>query len=155
MKQLANLDRSPCILLVEDNPDDAKLTQLAFQQAGIELEFHVATNGNQALDFLTRREPHQNAWRPDLIFLDLNLPGTDGREVLQYVKGDVQLRRIPVIILTTSEADVDLVLSYGLHANAYLTKPIGMDEWDDVVRGLSHFWFNMVKLPPDPKPKLG
>ena len=153
MRELAALDRPPRILLVEDNPDDAKLTQLAFQHAQVEVEFHVVDTGEKALDFLFQQGAYSAAPRPDLVLLDLNLPGTDGRTVLRQAKDDPLLRRIPIIVLSTSEADVDLALAYSLYANAYLTKPIGMDEWDEVVQSFGHFWMKSAKFPPPPTPR--
>ncbi|MWV38880.1 response regulator [Natrialba sp. INN-245] len=135
------------ILLVEDNPGDVRLTEEAFKQGRIENDLHVVTDGNQALEFLGRDGRYEDAPRPDLILLDLNLPRTDGEEVLEQLKDDPNLRSIPVIVLTSSRAEEDIVKSYELHANAYLTKPVDPDEFIDAVRAFEKFWFSVVRLP--------
>jgi CheY-like chemotaxis protein len=135
------------ILLVEDNPGDVRLTREAFKEAKISNALHVACDGAEALDFLYRRNSHANAPRPDLILLDLNLPKKDGREVLAEVKADTELRRIPIVVLTTSKAEEDIVRSYDLHANCYITKPVDFDQFVEVVKSIEGFWLTVVKLP--------
>ncbi|WP_436347356.1 response regulator [Natronorubrum sp. FCH18a] len=137
------------ILLVEDNPGDVRLTEEAFKQGRIENDLHVVTDGNEALEFLYRRGEYADAPRPDLILLDLNLPRKDGEEVLEELKGDSELRSIPVIVLTSSRAEEDVVRSYELHANAYLTKPVDPDDFIETVRAFEKFWFSVVRLPPE------
>lgn len=137
------------ILLVEDNPGDVRLTLEALRDGRISNQVSVAHDGEEALDFLRRRGPYVDAARPDLVLLDLNLPKKDGREVLQEVKADAQLHRIPVIVLTTSSADQDVLLSYNLHANCYIKKPIEYDEFMGAIRGLENFWTKIVRLPPE------
>lgn len=138
------------ILLVEDNPGDVRLTREALHEAKMANNLHVAGDGVEALHFLRREEEHAGAPRPDLILLDLNLPKKSGREVLEEVKEDPDLRRIPVVVLTTSEAEQDIVRSYELHANAYVKKPVDFGSFIDVVRAIEDFWFSVVRLPPTP-----
>lgn len=138
------------ILLVEDNPGDVRLTEEAFTDASINNDLHVVRDGQEALDFLFQVRDYESAPRPDLILLDLNLPKVDGMEVLEDVKSDPNLRRIPVIILTGSEAEEDIVESYENHSNAYLTKPIDPDEFVTLVQSFEQFWLTLVELPPDP-----
>ena len=135
------------ILLVEDNPGDARLAVEALRESKVRNNLHHVKNGVEATDFLYRREGYDGVPRPDLILLDLNLPKKDGREVLEEIKVDDQLRLIPVVILTTSAAERDLVKSYGLHANAYIVKPIDLDQFIEVVQAIENFWFTVVKLP--------
>ncbi|MFC6768187.1 response regulator [Natrinema soli] len=137
------------ILLVEDNPGDVPLTREAFKQGRIENDLHVVSDGIEALAFLTQQGEYADAPRPDLILLDLNLPGKDGEEVLEELKDDPVLRSIPVIVLTSSRAEEDVVTSYELHANAYLTKPVDPDEFIETVRAFEKFWFSVVRLPPE------
>ncbi|WP_121742120.1 response regulator [Natronorubrum halophilum] len=137
------------ILLVEDNPGDVRLTQEAFKQGRIENELHVVSDGNEALKFLYQRGGYADVPRPDLILLDLNLPKKDGEEVLEELKGDSDLQAIPVIVLTSSRAEEDVVRSYELHANAYLTKPVDPDDFIETVRAFEKFWFSVVRLPPE------
>ncbi|NGM70005.1 response regulator [Natronolimnobius sp. AArcel1] len=137
------------ILLVEDNPGDVRLTKEAFKQGRIENDLHVVSDGTEALDFLAQQNEYSDAPRPDLILLDLNLPRTDGEEVLLELKADPQLRSIPVIVLTSSRAEEDIARSYELHANAYLTKPVDPDEFIETVRAFEEFWFSVVRLPPE------
>ena len=133
------------ILLVEDNPADVRLTQEALREGKVRNNLHVARDGEEALAFLRREgEP-----RPDLILLDLNLPRRDGREVLQEIKSDPRLKTIPVVVLTTSGAEADIVKSYSLHANCYITKPVDLDQFITVVKSIDDFWLTIVKLPPD------
>lgn len=135
------------ILLVEDNPGDVRLMREALHSKANASRLSVVEDGEQALRFLRRSDPYAEAVRPDLIFLDLNLPRRDGREVLAEIKGDADLRRIPVIILTTSEADKDIQKAYELHANCYVRKPTELNEYLDVIRACENFWFHIVRLP--------
>lgn len=141
-------DRPIEILLVEDNHVDVRLTQEALREGKIRNHLHVARDGEEAMQFLLREGPHAGAVRPDVILLDLNLPRMDGREVLARVKDDPSLRRIPVVVLTTSRADEDILRSYDLHVNCYVTKPVDMDQFIQVVKAIDHFWFSVVTLPP-------
>jgi chemotaxis family two-component system response regulator Rcp1 len=136
------------VLLVEDSPGDVRLTQEAFREADTRINLHVVTDGVAAMAFLKRQGPHVNAPRPDFILLDLNLPKMDGREVLSHIKEDASLKTIPTIILTTSEAEVDILKSYQLHANCYLNKPVQLDAFETVVKTINEFWLTMAKLPP-------
>ncbi len=137
------------VLLVEDDPGDVQLTKEAFEEHKVRNRLTVVSDGVDALAYL-RRDPsvYPDAVRPDLILLDLNLPRRDGREVLEEIKGDEHLRRIPVVVLTTSAADEDIVRSYNLHANAYVTKPVDFDRFIAVVRQIDEFFVSVVKLPP-------
>jgi CheY-like chemotaxis protein len=137
------------ILLVEDNPGDAKLAQEALKDSKIQNCLHRAADGAEALDFLRKRGAHAKAPRPDLILLDLNLPKKDGREVLAEIKADPDLKSIPVVILTTSKAEEDIVRTYNLHANCYITKPLDLEQFLKVVKGIEEFWLTIVKLPPN------
>jgi CheY-like chemotaxis protein len=138
------------ILLVEDNPGDVKLTQAALRRARIANELFITKDGEEALDFLYRRGSHQNAIRPHLVLLDLNLPKMGGREVLGEIKNDQNLKDIPVCILTGSKAEEDIVKSYKLHANCYLVKPVDPGAFTQMVQSLESFWFNIVMIP-DPE----
>ena len=135
------------VLLVEDSPGDVRLTQEAFREVNGGVVLHVAFDGMEALDFLYRRGEHEAAPRPDLILLDLNLPRMDGREVLAHIKKEDDLRSIPTIILTTSESEADIVKSYQLRANCYLTKPVQLDAFDSLVRSINEFWLINARLP--------
>ena len=135
------------ILLVEDNPGDVRLTREALNGAKLRNQLHVIANGMEAMAYLRREGHYAQAVRPDLILLDLNLPKKDGREVLADIKSDTSLKRIPVVILTTSDAETDILKSYGLGANCYVTKPVGLDQFSRVVRAIEEFWFSVVKLP--------
>jgi chemotaxis family two-component system response regulator Rcp1 len=135
------------VLLVEDSPGDVRLTREAFKDAKVYLNLHVASDGAEAMAFLNREGEHANAPRPDLILLDLNLPKKDGREVLQEIKESPTLKSIPVVILTTSASDADILRSYRLHANCYITKPVGLDGFLEVVKSIDTFWLSVVKLP--------
>lgn len=132
------------ILLVEDNPGDVRLTQEALKESKVRNTMHVVNDGVEALSFL-----HHSATHPDLILLDLNLPKKSGLEVLAEIKMDENLKRIPVVVLTTSEAEKDILQSYNLHANAYITKPVDLEQFIKVVKSIEDFWFEIVKLPPD------
>ena len=137
------------ILLVEDNPGDVRLTQEALKEGKVLNNLNVVKDGVQALAFLRREGEHVQTARPDLILLDLNLPKKDGREVLAEIKVDPDLKRIPVVVLTTSESEKDILGSYNLHANAYITKPVALDRFMDVVQSIEDFWLTIVKLPPN------
>jgi two-component system, chemotaxis family, response regulator Rcp1 len=139
------------ILLVEDNPSDVILTQIAMKECKIANQLQVASDGEQALRMLRGQGDSATRPRPDLILLDLNLPRMDGRELLAELKRDESLRTIPVVVLTTSDAERDVVQSYELHANAYITKPIDMDQFVRVVRAIDEFWFAIVRLPARPR----
>jgi CheY-like chemotaxis protein len=140
-------ERAIHILLVEDNAGDARLVVEAFRQTSARCHFSHVLNGVEAVDFLRRSGAHAQAKRPDLVLLDLNLPRKDGREVLAEIKSDATLRRIPVIILTTSQADDDIHRAYDLNANCYVTKPADFDQFTNVVRCLNEFWLTVARLP--------
>ena len=135
------------VLLVEDSPGDVRLTQEAFRAANSDIRLHVAMDGVEALAFLAQEGAHSDAPRPDLILLDLNLPRKDGREVLKHIRGDERLKSIPTVILTTSDAAIDINQSYKLQANSYLSKPVQLDKFESVVRSINDFWFEKAKLP--------
>jgi chemotaxis family two-component system response regulator Rcp1 len=135
------------ILLIEDNPGDVRLTKLALKGGKILNNINVVTDGAEAMDYLLRRDKHSNAARPDLI-LDLNLPKKDGRQVLKEIKDNESLKRIPIVVLTTSKDTQDVLKSYNLHANAYITKPLDLDQFIEVVRSIETFWVSVVRLPP-------
>jgi chemotaxis family two-component system response regulator Rcp1 len=137
------------ILLVEDSPADIELTREALEDVKLANDLHVARDGVEALDFLHKRDGHEDAPRPDLILLDLNLPRKDGRAVLEEVKADPSLRRIPVVVLTTSGEDEDILRAYDLQVNSYIRKPVGLDRFVDVVRSLENYWLGIVTLPPE------
>ena len=136
------------LLLVEDNPGDVRLTREAWKEARIPNRLHVVGDGLEALSFLRREGRHADAVRPHLILLDLNLPKKDGRAVLAEIKKDPDLKHIPVVILTTSKAEQDVIQSYGLHANGYVSKPLDMDHFIQVVRSIEEFWLATATLPP-------
>jgi CheY-like chemotaxis protein len=136
------------ILMVEDNPADVRLTREMFTECNIHGRLSVVKDGVEAMAFLRRQGPYLGAARPDLIILDLNLPRKDGREVLAEVKADPELRRIPIVILSTSGAEADIVKTYNLHANCYIVKPADLDEFAEVVRGIERYWLTMATLPP-------
>jgi chemotaxis family two-component system response regulator Rcp1 len=135
------------VLVVEDSPADARLTEEAFHEVRASNHLNVVNDGIEALDFLRRRGKHSQAPRPDLILLDLNLPGKRGSEVLEEIKTDPGLRRIPVMMLSSSREDRDMQRAYELHANCYIEKPLDFDHYLDVVRSIEHFWFDIVTLP--------
>ena len=137
------------ILLVEDNPGDVRLTLEALKENKILNRFHIAVDGVQALAFLRKGAQVAGAPRPDQILLDLNLPKKDGREVLAEIKADPKLKRIPVVVLTTSKAEEDIARTYDLHANCYITKPVDLDQFVQVVKAIENFWLEIVKLPGD------
>lgn len=138
------------ILLVEDNEGDVRLTREALKEGRIRNRLHVASDGEQALAFLRREEGYVDAPRPDLVLLDLNLPRLDGRELLSIVKQDPQLKRIPVVVLTSSRAEQDLLRAYDLFANCFISKPVEFEEFISVVRSIENFWLSIVVLPPSP-----
>jgi len=135
------------VLLVEDSAGDARLTQEAFCDADPTIRWHVATDGVEAMAFLNRTGDHSSALRPDLILLDLNLPKMDGREVLARVKDNENLKSIPIVILTTSDAEADIVSSYRLHANCFMSKPVQLEDFETLVKSINDFWLTRVKLP--------
>lgn len=135
------------ILLVEDNPGDVRLTVEALRESKVLANLQVARDGIEALAMLRREGPYADARRPDLILLDLNLPRLDGRQVLETIKADADLRQIPVVILTTSAAEQDILQAYNLHANCYITKPVDMDQFIRVVQAIDNFWLTIVRLP--------
>jgi CheY-like chemotaxis protein len=135
------------ILLVEDNPGDARLAVEALREAKVGNRLSVVQDGVEAVAFLRREGRYGQAPRPDLILLDLNLPKKDGREVLAEIKADAELKRIPVVVLTTSKAEQDILSMYELHANCYITKPVDLDQFMHVVRSIEEFWLTVVKLP--------
>lgn len=135
------------ILLVEDNPVDVLVTKNALREAKVHNNVHLVEDGEEAMDFLHRQGKYDNAPRPDLILLDLNLPKKDGREVLAEIKEDASLRHIPVVVLTTSEAETDILRTYQLHANCFITKPVDMAQFTHVIRSIEGFWFTIVQLP--------
>lgn len=134
------------VLLVEDSPGDVRLTQEVFRHASNSVNLHVATDGMEAMTFLKQEAPHAQAPRPDIILLDLNLPRMDGREVLAKIKQDASLKMIPTIILTTSDAEADISKSYQLQANCYLSKPVGLEAFERVVKSIDEFWLTQVKF---------
>jgi len=136
------------ILLVEDSPGDVRLTQEALKDSKLMNNLSVVRDGVEAMAFLRREGVYVNAPRPDIILLDLNLPRKDGREVLQEIKNDELLKRIPVVILTTSDNEMDILATYSLHANCYITKPVDFSQFMTVVKNIETFWFSIVKLPP-------
>jgi chemotaxis family two-component system response regulator Rcp1 len=136
------------ILMVEDNPGDVRLTVEALKEGKVRNNFHTVEDGVEAMAFLRRQGRYAEAPRPDLVLLDLNLPKMNGREVLAEIKEDPELRRIPVVILTVSKAEQDILKSYNLHANCYITKPVDLDQFLEVVKSIENFWLTVVMLPP-------
>ena len=135
------------ILLIEDNPGDIRLTQEALKDARMSNNLSVAEDGVEALAYLRGEGPYAGAPRPDLILLDLNLPRIDGREILEEIKADANLRRIPVVVLTTSSDEQDIAACYDLHANCYITKPVDLNQFLAILKSIQHFWFGIVQLP--------
>ena len=135
------------ILLVEDNPADVRLTREGIKEAKIVNNLNVVGDGEEALEYLQRQGRYSNSIKPDLILLDLNLPKKDGREVLAEIKADDKLKNIPVVVLTTSEAEQDILRSYDLHANCYVCKPIDLEQFINVIKSIEDFWLTIVKLP--------
>jgi two-component system, chemotaxis family, response regulator Rcp1 len=136
------------ILLVEDNLGDARLTQEALKESKMLNTLHHVKDGVEAMEFLRKEGRHKDSPTPDIILLDLNLPRKDGREVLAELKAMPRLKNIPVVVLTTSDAEQDIVMSYNLHANCYITKPVDLDKFIEIVHGIENFWLSIVKLPP-------
>lgn len=136
------------ILLVEDNPGDARLAKEALKESKVNNLLSIVEDGVEAMEYLYQRGKYTNVTRPDLIILDLNLPKKDGRQVLHEIKSDERLRRIPVVILTTSNAEEDILKTYNLHANCFITKPLDITQFMKVVQSIQDFWFTIVKLPP-------
>jgi hypothetical protein len=136
------------ILLVEDNPGDVRLTREVLKDGKINNILNVVMDGEEALDYLHKRGNHGAAQKPDIILLDLNLPKIDGREVLEHIKNDPDLKRIPVIVLTTSDAQTDILKMYDNHANCYITKPVDFAQFINVVKSIENFWLSIVQLPP-------
>ncbi len=136
------------ILLVEDNEGDIELTKEAFEEAKFRNNLHIAEDGDEAFDYLFKRNGHEGAVTPDVVLLDLNLPGTDGREVLETIKADDVLKRVPVIVLTSSSAERDIIESYNLHANCYIVKPVDAMKFMNVVQQIESFWVDIVCLAP-------
>ncbi len=137
------------ILLVEDNVGDVRLTKEALKEGKVLNNLSVVANGVEAVDFLRRKGKYADSPRPDLILLDLNLPKKNGREVLGEIKQDPDLKRIPIVVLTISKSEEDIMKSYNLHANCYISKPVGLDKFIDVVKSVEDFWLTIVKLPPN------
>ena len=137
------------ILLVEDNPGDVRLVKEALRDGKVLNKLHAVKDGVEALDFLKRKGEYADAVHPDLILLDLNLPRKNGHEVLAEIKVDPDLKRIPVVVLTVSKAEEDVMITYNLHGNCYITKPIDFDQFVHVVKAIEDFWLTIVKLPPD------
>lgn len=135
------------ILLVEDNPADVRLTIEALREGKVKNQLSVARDGADAMEFLRRQGKYKDAPRPDLVLLDLNLPRKDGRQVLSEIKADDELKRIPVVVLTTSSAEADILKSYSLHANCYITKPVDLTQFVQVVKSIDDFWLTVVRLP--------
>jgi two-component system, chemotaxis family, response regulator Rcp1 len=140
------------VLLVEDSPGDVRLTQEAFRHANRAIKLHVVSDGVEAIAFLSQKGIYAGSPRPDLILLDLNLPRMDGREVLSRIKADQNLKSIPTVILTTSDAEADIVTSYQLQANCYLSKPVQLEAFDSLVRSINDFWLTRAKLPQNREP---
>ncbi|WP_442942671.1 response regulator [Nostoc sp.] len=137
------------VLLVEDNPGDAQLTRIALEESKISIHLNVVEDGVEAMAFLRKQDKYVKAAHPDIVLLDLNLPRKDGREVLAEIKGDENLKRIPVVVLTTSQAEEDILKAYNLCANCYITKPVDFDQFVKIVQSIENFWFAIVKLPPE------
>jgi CheY-like chemotaxis protein len=137
------------ILLVEDNPGDVNLTRIALADREINVNLSVVADGVEAMNFLHRRGEYYQAIHPDLILLDWNLPRKDGREVLVEIKADEKLQRIPVVVLTTSQAEEDILKAYNLHANCYITKPVDFNQFVHIIQSIEDFWFTIVQLPPE------
>jgi chemotaxis family two-component system response regulator Rcp1 len=147
MSNTMSLERTAEVLLVEDNEADIRLTREVLSDGRLMNRLNVARDGEEAMAFLRKQSPYEDAARPDLILLDLNLPRKDGREVLAEIKGDPELMRIPVVILTTSRAEADIVQTYGLHANCYIVKPVDLGQFIGVIRSIEEFWLKVVRLP--------
>lgn len=144
---MQKLSRPVDILLVEDNPGDVRLTQEAFRESRMPVKLSVVMDGEDALNYLYRRPPYENTTRPDIILLDLNIPKKDGREVLSEIKNDLSLKYVPVVVLTTSNAEQDIVRTYNLNVNAYINKPVDFDKFFDIVQKIEEFWLMTAILP--------
>lgn len=136
------------ILLVEDSVGDIRLTQEALKESKLKVDLHVVMDGEEAMDFLNKKNKYADKPTPDVILLDLNLPKKDGRQVLREIKESPELKRIPVAVLTISKAEEDILQTYNLHANCYITKPLDLDKFVNVVKSIENFWFTIVTLPP-------
>lgn len=147
MARIEEVGRPVEFLLVEDNPGDVRLTQEALKDSKVRNNLNVLGDGLSALAFLRRQSPYENAPRPDIILLDLNLPKMDGRELLSHIKADPKLKRIPVVVITSSEAEQDILRTYDLHVNCYVTKPVDLDQFIKVVQSIETFWLTIVQLP--------
>lgn len=147
MSEFCNTAKPVEILLIEDNPGDARLAKEALRESKIKNNLHITDDGEQALNFLHKKGGFENVATPDLILLDLNLPKIDGREILAQIKQDLVLKFIPVVILTTSVAEEDILKTYNLHANCYITKPLDLDQFIKIVRSIQDFWLTIVRLP--------
>ena len=143
----ANMGRAAEVLLVEDSPGDVRLTREALKEGKVRNNLSVVNDGVEAMEFLRRQGKYADAPRPDIVLLDLNMPRKDGREVLAEMKSDDDLKRIPVVILTTSEAEQDILKTYELHANCYLTKPVDLEQFISIVKSVEDFWLTIVQLP--------
>ena len=137
------------VLLIEDNPGDAQLTRIALEDSKMSVNLNVVEDGVEAIAFLQKQGQYTNAPHPDLVLLDLNLPRKDGRQVLSEMKADDALKRIPIVVLTTSGAEEDILNAYELNANCYITKPVDFDQFVKIVQSIENFWFTIVKLPPE------
>lgn len=137
------------VLLVEDNPGDVQLTRIALEDSKMSVNLNVVEDGVEAIDYLQKKQKYADKPHPDLILLDLNLPKKDGREVLAQIKSDPVLKRIPIVVLTTSQAEEDILKAYNLNANCYITKPVDFDQFFKIVQSIEQFWFTIVKLPPE------
>ncbi|MEH2275895.1 MAG: response regulator [Nostoc sp.] len=137
------------VLLVEDNPGDVQLTRIALEDSKIPIHLNVVEDGVEAMAFLRKQEKYVKAAHPDIVLLDFNLPRKDGREVLAEIKADENLKRIPVVVLTTSQSQEDILKAYNLSANCYITKPVDFDQFVKIVQSIENFWFAIVKLPPE------
>ena len=144
---MGGMSKTIHVLMVEDDPGDVMLTQETLKESKLAVDMTVVDDGEKALQYLRKQGPYKNALRPDLVLLDLNLPKVGGHEVLRQVKADADLRAIPVVIVTTSDAEADIQSSYGLGANCYVTKPIGLQQFAKVVRAIEQFWMTIVALP--------
>ena len=147
MARIEEVGRPVEFLLVEDNPGDVRLTQEALKDSKVRNNLNILGDGMSALAFLRREAPHEHAPRPDIILLDLNLPKMDGRELLSHIKADPKLKRIPVVVITSSEAEQDILRTYDLHVNCYVTKPVDLDQFIKVVQSIETFWLTIVQLP--------
>lgn len=147
MARVEEVGRPVEFLLVEDNPGDVRLTKEALKDSKVRNNLNILGDGISALSFLRRESPYENAPRPDIILLDLNLPRMDGRELLSHIKADPKLKRIPVVVITSSEAEQDILRTYDLHVNCYVTKPVDLDQFIKVVQSIETFWLTIVQLP--------